>query len=65
MLKKTFEKTVEFFNEVKVEAKKVSYPAREETLGTTGVVLALVLIVAVYLWIVDLGLAKLVGILLP
>ncbi|MBI5197497.1 MAG: preprotein translocase subunit SecE [Nitrospirae bacterium] len=65
MFKKMFEKMVEFFKEVKVEAKKVSYPTREETFGTTGVVLALVLILTIYLWVVDIVLAKIVGVVLP
>ncbi|MBI4715087.1 MAG: preprotein translocase subunit SecE [Nitrospirae bacterium] len=65
MFKKTFEKTREFFGEVTVETKKSSFPTRRETLGTTGVVLVLVLIVSIYLWIVDVGLAKIIGAVLP
>ena len=65
MIKKTVAKTKEFFGEVKVEAKKVSYPTRDETMGTTAVVLVLVVVVAIYLWFVDLGLAKVMRMVLP
>jgi preprotein translocase subunit SecE len=65
MIKKTIAKTREFFGEVKVEAKKVSYPTRDETMGTTAVVLVLVVVVAIYLWFVDLGLAKIMRMVLP
>jgi preprotein translocase subunit SecE len=45
------------------EAKKVVWPARKETLQTTGVVVAFVLIMALFLWIVDASLVWLVRIL--
>jgi preprotein translocase subunit SecE len=38
------------------EAKKVVWPERKETVQITGVVVAFVLVMAVFLWIVDLGL---------
>ncbi|MBA3031455.1 MAG: preprotein translocase subunit SecE [Rhodocyclaceae bacterium] len=39
-----------------VEAKKVVWPSRKETLQTTGIVFAFVLVMAIILWITDKGL---------
>ena len=50
----------QFMKEVKVEAKKVVYPNREELIGSTWVVIIAVLIVSVYLGVIDLGLSKIV-----
>jgi len=38
------------------EAKKVVWPSRKETLQTTGVVVAFVFVMAIFLWMVDAGL---------
>ncbi len=35
------------------ETKKVVWPSRKETVQTTGMVLAFVLVMAIFLWIVD------------
>ena len=40
-----------------VEAKKVVWPSRKETVQSTGVVVAFVVIMAIFLWIVDAALA--------
>ena len=48
-----FKKLIKFLREVKLELKKVSWPSRREISGSTGVVIASVLIVAVYLGIID------------
>ena len=44
----------EFLPEVVAEMRKVSFPSRQEVIGTTGVVLVTSTIFAVYLWGVDL-----------
>ena len=51
----------EFLIEVWAELKKTSWPARREVYGTTLVVIATVLICALFLWIVDLILVKGMG----
>jgi len=56
-----FEKIKTFFKEVKQEIKKVVFPSRDEVIGSTKVVLTLVIIVAVFLGLIDLLLSKLVG----
>jgi preprotein translocase subunit SecE len=38
------------------ESKRVVWPTRKETVQTTGVVFAFVLVMAVFLWVVDSGL---------
>ena len=44
----------QFLPEVVAEMRKVSFPSRQEVIGTTGVVLVTSTIFAVYLWGVDL-----------
>ena len=56
-----FGKIKNFFREVKIELKKVVFPSREEVIGSTKVVVVLVLIVAVFLGLIDLILSKLIG----
>ncbi len=50
----------EFFEESKVELKKVTWPTRKETIATCGAVLILVLVMSVFLGIVDMGVSSLV-----
>ena len=38
------------------ETKKVVWPTRKETLQTTGVVFAFMVVMAIFLWVVDAGL---------
>lgn len=56
-----FGKIKNFFKEVKTELKKVVFPSREEVIGSTKVVVVLVVIVAVFLGTIDLLLSKLIG----
>ncbi len=55
----------DFFEESKVEMKKVTYPDRRQTLATLGSVLFLVTLIAIFLGLVDVALAKIVEIILP
>jgi preprotein translocase subunit SecE len=52
-------KATEFIQQVKGELAKVTWPSRKDTYGSTLVVIALVLVSAVYLGAVDLVLARL------
>ncbi len=56
-----FEKIRVFFKEVSVELRKVSWPNRQQTVSATIVVIIVSMIVAFFLGIVDVVLAKLVG----
>jgi preprotein translocase subunit SecE len=52
-------KVTEFYNEVKEELKKVVWATKEATIGTTGVVIAICVVLAIFMGVVDFGLAKL------
>lgn len=49
-----------FLKEVKEELKKVTWAGKDETVGTTVVVLVLVIIVSLFLGLVDIGLYKII-----
>jgi preprotein translocase subunit SecE len=51
----------EFSAEVKSEFKKIVWPDRKVTMGSTGVVIVLVFLVSIYLGAVDLFIGKLVS----
>lgn len=51
---------IEFFEESKVEIKKVVWPTRKETVTTCVAVLVVSLVIALYLGVVDLALSKIV-----
>jgi preprotein translocase subunit SecE len=59
-----FGKAAQFLREVKVELKKVTWPSRKQTIGSTVVVIALVMIISIFLGAVDLGLSSLIRIVL-
>ncbi|MDD2276064.1 MAG: preprotein translocase subunit SecE [Smithellaceae bacterium] len=58
------DQAVQFLNQAKAELKKVTWPTRKQTLASTGVVMVIVAISAVYLGVIDLILAKLVKLIL-
>ncbi len=51
---------VQFIIEVRLELKKVAWPSRKQTVGSTIVVIILTLIISLFLGIADLGLSNLV-----
>ena len=53
-------KVREFFHDVLVEFKKVSWPSRREVMGSTTVVIIVVLVLAVFLFAVDQALSVIV-----
>ncbi len=54
-----------FFQQSKMEMKKVTYPSRKQTLTTCASVLVVVFVVSLFLGIVDLALAKILEVVLP
>ena len=52
-----FAKSNEFLRNVKSELGKVAWPTPKDTYGSTIVVIALVLAVAVFLWVIDTALS--------
>ncbi len=59
-----FQKAMDFLREVKVELKKVTWPTRKQTTGTTIVVIIFVFVIATFLGFFDFGLSKLVQVVL-
>jgi preprotein translocase subunit SecE len=55
-----FKKIAEFYEEVKLELKKVVFPTKKEVIGSTWVVIITVLIAALFLGVVDIGLGRLI-----
>jgi preprotein translocase subunit SecE len=55
-----FSKAIQFLREVKVELKKVAWPSRKQTIGSTAVVIALVVLISLFLGVVDMGLSTLI-----
>jgi preprotein translocase subunit SecE len=59
------QKSVQFLREVKIELKKVTWPTRKQTMGSTVVVLVLVVIISLFLGLVDVSLSSLIRVVLP
>ena len=57
---KYVDQALQFLREVKVELKKVAWPSRKQAMGSTIVVVILVLLVSFFLGIVDIGLSSLI-----
>ena len=57
-------RTRSFFQEVKAETKKVTWPSRGELYGATAVVAAVTLILSVFLGSVDFGIGHIMQFLL-
>jgi preprotein translocase subunit SecE len=56
--------TTQFLREVRVELKKVTWPGRNEIIGSTAVVIVASFIVSFFLGFVDLVLQKVLGLIL-
>ena len=55
-----FSKIGNFVRESRDELKKVTWPDREEVTSFTVVVIIAVVFISVFLWIVDIGLGKII-----
>jgi preprotein translocase subunit SecE len=49
---------VQFFQQVRAEARKIVWPSRKETWITSVMVFIMVVLAAIFFWIVDYALAK-------
>jgi len=45
---------VSFGRETQIEIRKVVWPTRQETIKTTGIIIAIVIVTALFLWMLDL-----------
>lgn len=57
-VKKWTQGTTEYFNELKLEMRRVTWPSRKQVESTTGVVIFSVFAFAGYFWVVDGILSK-------
>jgi preprotein translocase subunit SecE len=60
----TLRKVREFFHDVLVEFRRVSWPTRKDVMGSTSVVIVMVIVLAVFLAVVDHALTWLVRLVL-
>ncbi len=44
---------VEFLQDTNIEVRKVVWPSRQEALQTTGIVIVMVLVLAIFVWMLD------------
>ena len=61
MVKRMVDSVKEFLTDVRSELKKVSFPTRAETIGSTTVVIVFCVLMSIYLSVVDSFLVWLVG----
>ena len=59
MIKRFFQAIIDFFKDVKSELSKVTFPSKNETIGSTTVVIVFTLIVSIFLAVVDAVLVRL------
>ncbi len=63
-IKSYLDTSLQFLREVKVELKKVTWPTRKQTMGSTVVVIILVMIISLFLGVIDVGLSSLLRLVL-
>jgi preprotein translocase subunit SecE len=61
MFSRLWSSLIEFYTDVKNEVRKVSFPSRSETIGSTTVVIIFCVIMSLYLSVVDTFLVWLVS----
>jgi preprotein translocase subunit SecE len=61
---KTKKSPAKFLSDVNKEMKRVSWPKRKELFRYTGIVLSTVVIMALFFWVVDLGISQIVELIL-
>lgn len=54
-------KSFQFYQDVRSELRKVTFPTRKETIASTVVVITVVFIIAIYLGMIDFVLSLLLG----
>jgi preprotein translocase subunit SecE len=62
-VRETLDKVKEYFKEVYLETRRVTFPSRKDTVKGTYVVLITVFISALFLGVVDVALAKIIQVL--
>ena len=52
------DKIVKYWQETQLELKKVAWPSREEMVGSTIATIVMSMMVASFIWFVDMGISK-------
>ena len=52
------EKITKYWSETQLEIKKVAWPTKEEMIGSTMATIVISLMVAIFIWGVDIGVSK-------
>ena len=63
-IKLMINKVSRFLKEARVELKKVTWPTPKEALASTSVVIVVVIIVSLFLGVIDLGLTRIIRLVL-
>ena len=58
-----FERMKKYFKETKSELKKVTWPSAQQLKQNTAVIVAFIIMVGIFLFVCDLGFAKLISLL--
>ena len=58
-----FERLKKYFKETKSELKKVTWPSAQQLKQNTGVIVTFIILIGIFLFIFDLGFAKLISLL--
>ena len=61
MFKRMIDNVKEFLGDVRTELKKVSFPTKAESIGSTTVVIVFCVLMSIYLSVIDSFLSWLVG----
>ncbi|PZN06334.1 MAG: preprotein translocase subunit SecE [Bacillota bacterium] len=64
-MRDAWERTAKFFRQVWAELRRVVWPNRQQTIAYTAVVLGTVAFVAALIWIFDLAIRELIGLVIP
>ena len=59
-----FKRVIAFFKDYKSEAKKIVWPGLNDVVKNTVIVLVMCLVVGAFIWLLDKGLAELIGLIL-
>ncbi len=57
----TIGKSKQFVSEARQELKKVTWPSKQQTMNSTWIVIAVTALLAAFMGLVDMGLAKIIG----
>jgi len=63
-IKEYYSRSLQFLKESRAELRKVTWPTPKDAMATTSVVIVLVFVISIFLGMVDLGLTKIIRLVL-